>query len=704
MEPIKELSKSKQVFKQDPILSLKLAISSNQNCRILRGKSLRATLSSKSTGNRSKDSEFSDVVEVISNSVTFQKRFKVPFDFLNFQDYQISLEEVEDPKNPVFLFTTSFRLGVLLNDPSCEFKCPITIGEAKNPTKSKLYLKAIRESDNDVQFKVRFNGVRLTNFGTFSSIKPQLKILRPKNLRARQTSTSIHSWQEVYASNFQNSGSCQFEEMVIPLSNLCGGNLETPIKIDIYNRKAKNKHKLKGEAITTAHKLLTKGSHFKVINKKRKKEAGGVIVQKVVKERLYDTLDFLLSGLDIVQSYAIDFTKSNKDVKQSNSLHYISPMKLNYYQRCFKNFQSVLSQYSQDLKIGGFGFGAKVNYPGFSSDVSHYFPLSGDKKTEYVDSPEKFEENYLKALDNVKLFGPTLFEPQLIEIIESVKNDVKKDLMSYRIHIILIDGVIFDMQDTIDLLVKAASLPFSLIVIGIGDSDFEEMEDLNQPKDKFVSSNGQNGCRINARFFKFNDFIDMDDDLMVKEVLEKIPSQICEYYSLSKTKPDTGMAIEDSTIFGLLDDEKNNESEEEEKDLKVALIIPEEQAKELQDSEEMDSSDSEEAPNQTIKMVKEVEGEGGETIRVIQIVEGQEPHDLPSNAMVFKIEAKEGENEEDLLQQKLKEMNLEGGEENSKIQIIKQGDLSGDNFESNIWNQIEGGEMNVDQFSANGEQ
>ena len=61
--------------------------------------------------------------------------------------------------------------------------------------------------------------------------------------------------------------------MVIPLSNLCGGNLETPIKIDIYNRKSKTQEKLKGETITTAQKLLTKGSHFSVINSKRKKPA-----------------------------------------------------------------------------------------------------------------------------------------------------------------------------------------------------------------------------------------------------------------------------------------------------------------------------------------------------------------------------------------------------------------------------------------------
>lgn len=688
MEPLKEITKPNKTFIQHPVISLKIAISSNKNCRVLKGKSLRATVSIKNDGSSHNSEYHSEVEKVISNSTTFQTRFKVPFDFLSCQDFQISLEEVQDPNNPIKMFTTSFRLGNVLNSPSCELSWPITVGGEKlNPTNSVLYLKTIRHSDNDVLYKVRFNGIQLTNFGTFSSIKPQLKILRPKNLKTSHASSEIESWEEVYTSNRHKNSNCQFRSMVVPLSNLCAGNRENPIKINLYNRKSKDKQKLKGEAITTAQMLLTQGSHFKVINSKRKKEAGAIVVEKVQKEIIYDSLDYLLSGLDIVQSYALDFTKSNQDVNQSNSLHYISPMKLNSYQRCFRNFQRVLSQYTQKLRIGGFGFGAVVKYPNFRSEVSHFFPLSGDKQTEYASNSEEFEESYLKALKNIELNGPTLFEPQLKEIIKSVHSDAKQDDMSYRIHFILIDGTIFDIQETKDLLVQASSLPFSLIVIGIGNFDFKEMEVFNQPKEEFVASNGDISSRANTRFFKFNDLKDLNDGLMAKEVLDTIPFQICEYYRISKKIPSTGMGVKNSTIIGMMDYQSDHESEEEEeeKDLKIQFFIPKGKQTEVEKSS--DSDQKIEDTEQKVQIV-EVQQEAGQTIKVIQVVEGQEPTDLPENAMVFRVEGEDAEEQEKLIQQKLKELQLAGGE-NSNIQIIKQEDLQGENLESHIRKQLE---------------
>lgn len=42
------------------------------------------------------------------------------------------------------------------------------------------------------------------------------------------------------------------------------------------------------------------------------------------------------------------------------------------------------------------------------------------------------------------------------------------------------DGEIHDFEVTIDLIVKASRMPISIIVIGIGNCDFEKMELLNR--------------------------------------------------------------------------------------------------------------------------------------------------------------------------------------------------------------------------------
>ena len=49
----------------------------------------------------------------------------------------------------------------------------------------------------------------------------------------------------------------------------------------------------------------------------------------------------------------------------------------------------------------------------------------------------------------------------------------------YTICLILTDGVINDLQLTIDEVVAGSSLPLSIIIVGIGHADFEQMEHLD---------------------------------------------------------------------------------------------------------------------------------------------------------------------------------------------------------------------------------
>lgn len=38
------------------------------------------------------------------------------------------------------------------------------------------------------------------------------------------------------------------------------------------------------------------------------------------------------------------------------------------------------------------------------------------------------------------------------------------------------DGVITDLQETMDALVHAADMPLSILIVGVGGADFKEME------------------------------------------------------------------------------------------------------------------------------------------------------------------------------------------------------------------------------------
>ena len=49
----------------------------------------------------------------------------------------------------------------------------------------------------------------------------------------------------------------------------------------------------------------------------------------------------------------------------------------------------------------------------------------------------------------------------------------------YHILLILTDGTIHDMKKTKDLIVECSDYPLSIIIVGVGDADFEDMRELD---------------------------------------------------------------------------------------------------------------------------------------------------------------------------------------------------------------------------------
>lgn len=52
-------------------------------------------------------------------------------------------------------------------------------------------------------------------------------------------------------------------------------------------------------------------------------------------------------------------------------------------------------------------------------------------------------------------------------------------LQQYFILLMLTDGVISDMADTIKAIVRASRLPMSIIIVGVGNADFSAMNQLD---------------------------------------------------------------------------------------------------------------------------------------------------------------------------------------------------------------------------------
>ena len=121
-------------------------------------------------------------------------------------------------------------------------------------------------------------------------------------------------------------------------------------------------------------------------------------------------------------------------------------------------------------------------------------------------------------------------------------DEIKKNLEEnpyenhYEILMILTDGIINDMKETTKLLVECASLPLSVIIIGIGDADFSNMVILDGDEEPLTDFDGNVTKRDLVQFVEYekfkkgfysnNNFKELNE-----EVLKEIPRQVEEYYS-----------------------------------------------------------------------------------------------------------------------------------------------------------------------------
>jgi hypothetical protein len=143
---------------------------------------------------------------------------------------------------------------------------------------------------------------------------------------------------------------------------------------------------------------------------------------------------------------------------------------------------------------------------------------------------------YQKCLQRITFSGPTYFSPIIKKVIEMI--NAKNNIYEYQILMILTDGVINDMQETIDALVEGSFLPLSVIIIGIGDADFSNMNILDGDDIPLISRKGVKRMRDLVQFVPFNKF-ENDAEKLSAEVLEEIPRQIEEYYSMNNLYPNS---------------------------------------------------------------------------------------------------------------------------------------------------------------------
>uniref|UniRef100_A0A672UM97 C2 domain-containing protein n=1 Tax=Strigops habroptila TaxID=2489341 RepID=A0A672UM97_STRHB len=320
----------------------------------------------------------------------------------------------------------------------------------------------------------------------------------------------------------------------------------TTIKVEVYDWDRSGSHDFIGE-FTTSYRELAQGQGglnvYQVVNPKKKLKkkkylnSGTVTLLSFSVESDPSFLDYIRGGTQLNFTVAIDFTASNGNPSQPTSLHYLSPYQLNAYTMALKAVGEIIQDYDSDKMFPALGFGAKIPPDG---RVSHEFPLNGDAENPACSGIEGVLEAYHRSLRSVQLYGPTNFAPVVNHVARAAAAVL--DGSQYFVLLIITDGVISDMAQTKEAIVNAAALPMSIIIVGVGQAEFDAMVELDGD-DIRVSSRGRVAERDIVQFVPFREHVAAGGGAvrsmarLARAVLAEVPPQLLSYMKAKGISP-----------------------------------------------------------------------------------------------------------------------------------------------------------------------
>lgn len=249
---------------------------------------------------------------------------------------------------------------------------------------------------------------------------------------------------------------------------------------------------------------------------------------------------------------AISCTNLDNLMLKNGNLNGISSQ----HERCIKSIGEILSSYNNSNTYPTLGFGAEID-----GKLKNCFPLNLNVNNPCVRGIEGIVNAYHESLCNKELRrgSPTLFSPIIKYASRYAIQSFEKN-RSYSILVILTEGIINDMQDTIDALVDASRLPLSIILVGMKSNrpseninnrikaemeilnSFNEMNNISKAVNaesikqnvQLVSRTGRKIERNVVKFILFDD--DKSDDWNSSEILKDVPSQLVEWTEMNGIK------------------------------------------------------------------------------------------------------------------------------------------------------------------------
>jgi len=501
----------------------------------------------------------------------FEKRFKVNYIFEQEQNVRIEAYD-EDEKNASslkshdYVGTTEFVLGEVVHYPGGTMRKVLTAtrggrkGKKPRNKKSKKYT-TIQIKIEEIQkcnhiLHLNLGASKLPKMDWFGSADPFLEFYR----MGQGDSASMSMVKVLSTEVLKKTKNPIWKPIRIGVEALCNGDFDRPLVIKCQDWNSDGKSDFIGEIQTNLNDLIKMQEQSIPFTRPKKpgKTYGTLDVRKSFLQERYTFVEYLRGGLDMRLLLAIDFTGSNGHYLDHGTLHYLrKETGTSQYMDAISDVGQIVEVYNSNKIFACWGFGAKV---GRENITKHCFPLTLNDDPN-VRGTLGVLAAYKNALKSNKLHfsGPTLFE-HIIKAAANVARTQTADKQVYNVLLILTDGVVNDMQKTTNAIIDASNLPLSVIIVGIGNADFRNMEILDADDTPLVSSTGVKMDRDIVQFVPFRDFARSEPGALAQSVLAELPGQVVEYYTKMKIWPNKpteaklygkGAFMAQTTVFSL---------------------------------------------------------------------------------------------------------------------------------------------------------
>lgn len=422
--------------------------------------------------------------------------------------------------------------------------------KAKRMENGTIFCNA-RKSEGKGLIRLQMKGTKLKNTeGIFAKPDPFFELSRGINSAGGST------WDNVFRSPvIMDTLNPSWETVVVPLSTLCGGDIDSSIQVSVYDHESSGKHVIIGKFETTAKMLSEKvGADFELTHKGKKTgtihiekaELVGLQGDKTAEKTALSPaeeeiavgnskptfLDYIQGGCQLNVVVAIDVTGSNGNPMDAGTLHHIDPNSDNPYEKAISSIVGILEKYDQDKKFPVFGFGAKIG-----GNVEHCFEVA--EEAHGVKGVMDAYHGIFKS--GLIMSGPTVFT----EVMETAAARAQSALSSaqetgglaYTVLLIITDGAVSDPGATAECLKQIGDSPLSVVIVGVGNADFSSMQfldDLSCDRDivQFVEFNKNSANRV----------------ALSSATLHEIPGQLTQYYGSKGIAPGKAIVVEEEEI------------------------------------------------------------------------------------------------------------------------------------------------------------